>query len=159
VIIASVAGLGALALASVARPELFVLAATALGLAIWGFLTMFSIRLGLIIAAIALGFLTAVAARRQGRLAWIPIGAGSVFIISLSCLILFALVGPSVQCEPTGATVSQGSLGPPGAGSSGAGGEVLVQPSSTVTGYFTSNGRVYHFTCQGTRIVAFSSSP
>ena len=144
------------------RPWLTVLTTL---LFLWGFLTIFSIGLGLLIAALVCLLLrTRLGARRPAPRWRSRVGAGLVLSLGLVPLSALAIAGPVVACTPSGSESSDpiwawfGSA----SGSSGSSGEVRGEMtpsgSSRSTGRVTVSGTTYTYICTDGRLTRFSSS-
>ncbi|MGH7609140.1 MAG: hypothetical protein ACREOD_04235 [Candidatus Dormibacteria bacterium] len=146
-------------------PRSWLTVLTAL-LFLWGFLTIFSVGLGLLL--MAAGCLV-VRVRRprewpSGRLT-AGVGAGLLLALGLVPLSALAISGPVVACTAQGVETSVpmwiwfGSAGVSGSGASGLGVQGEASPSSGGggSGRVSVGGHNYTFGCTGDRLTRFSA--
>ncbi len=137
------------------RPWLTVLAAL---LFLWGFLTMFSIGLGLLLAAVATLLIRLRLADHQplGE-RHLPVGAGLLLSAGLVPLSALSISGPVVECTPGGV---QSSV-PVWAVLGSASGQTWVTSSAAsvasrrAAGHVTVDGDTYAYTCTNGRLTSF----
>lgn len=137
------------------RPWLTVLAAL---LFLWGFLTMFSIGLGLLLAAVATLLIRLRLADHQplgGR--HLLVGAGLLLSAGLVPLSALSISGPVVECVPGGvqSSVPMWDLFGSASGRSGttsSGGSLAARQA---VGHVTVGGATYAYTCTNGRLTSF----
>jgi len=142
----------AIVAAAASRTRPFLLGLLLAGCMAWGFVLMFEFGFILVAAGIAgaVVILGRVGGRRRRSL--VGAGAGAVLALSLTCLGLLALVGPAVDCSSGGPVISIWSLGFGSvSGSSGA----TVSSGGVASGWFTSGGTTYVYSCAHHSLVEF----
>ncbi len=142
-----------------ARSWLTVLATL---LFLWGFLAIFSIGLGLLVAAMAcLALRIRLGSRRPAARRRSRVGAGLILSLGLVPLSALAMDRPVVACTPGGSQTSV-PLWMWFGGSSGSSGQVrgavTAAGSNRSTGHLTVGGTTYAYSCAGGRLTRFRSS-
>lgn len=134
---------------------------------LWGFLTIFSIGIGLLIAAVGLLVVRVrlPAVHPVGHLN-VGIGAGLLLALGLVPLTALAISGPVVECTAGGvqSSVPMWSWFSPASGRSSSGGNSLnahgeESPSGTqrTTGRVTVGGTTYAYTCTDNHLTRFTT--
>lgn len=127
---------------------------------LWGFLTIFSIGLGLLVAAVAcLAWRVRLGARQPTLGSRDPVGPGLLLSLGLVPLSALAISGPIVGCIPGGVesnTPMWDWFGPTSGSSSALDASGVVTPSSQrSSGRVTVGGQTYAYTCMGSQLTSF----
>jgi len=118
----------------------------------WGYVLTFEGGLLLVAAAIVVAAVALSRVRRERGRTLVRAGVGAALAFSLSCLGVFALEGPAVDCSTNGPTVSVWWSG--FASASGSAGE--SSPVNGVwSGWFTSGTTTYEYSCVGNHLASF----
>jgi len=123
--------------------------------AAWGFLLTFEGGLLLVAAAIIAAAVALSRIRYQRGRTLVRAGLGVALAVSLSCLGLFALHGPAVDCSTNGPTISTWSLGF-GSYSGSGGGSSPVK--GVWSGWLTVGTTTYEFSCAAGHLMSFGQT-
>lgn len=135
------------------RTRLFLLGMLIAVFLVWGYLLTFEGGLILVVAAIVGAVVILSRVQEQRRRSLLAAGAGAVLAVSLSCLGLFALVGPAVDCAASGPVISTWSSF--GFGSVSGSSGTTMSSKGPATGWLTSGGSTYVFSCAHQSLVDF----
>jgi hypothetical protein len=135
------------------RTRLFLLGLLLASCLAWGFLLLFEFGFILMAAGIVGAVMMLSRVGDQRRRSFIGAGAGAVLALSLSCLGLLALVGPTVDCSSSGPVISTWSLGFGSA--SGSSSETSIASNGVATGWVSAGGTTYVFICAHHGLVEF----